>query len=47
MLPEAAVQTFDKVVLYAVLYNSCEVITKKPRAINTIIKIWPPMKYTK
>lgn len=49
MLPEAVVQTFDKVVLVAVLYNSCEVITKKPntRAIITIIKTWPPVKYTK
>jgi hypothetical protein len=30
MLPEAAVQTFDKVVLVAVSYNSYEVVTKKP-----------------
>jgi hypothetical protein len=30
MLPEAAVQIFDKVVLVAVLYNSYEVVTNKP-----------------
>jgi len=30
MLPEAAVQICDKVVLVAVLYNSYEVVIKKP-----------------
>ena len=30
MLPEAAVQIFDKVVLVAVLHNSYEVVIKKP-----------------
>jgi hypothetical protein len=48
-LPQAAMQTFDKVVLVTVYATHVKLLQRSHiyKSYHRYIKTWPPMKYTK